>query len=72
MTPQKEKDYKMPIRYFVINAKTHIMHIHGFCQQTKPRSVPIRLFDSQEELIAYAGRPLTLCRVCKMELESLK
>ena len=53
-----------PIRYFVINEKTNIMHIHGYCQQTKPRSVPIRLFDTIRELEAYAGRPLQLCKAC--------
>ena len=62
----------MPIRYFILNAKTQIMHIHGFCQQTKPRSVPIRLFDTQAELEAYAGRPLHLCKTCQKELSELK
>ena len=53
-----------PVRYFVINEKTNIMHIYGGCQQTKPRSVPIRLFDTKQELEAYAGRTLTLCKAC--------
>ena len=53
-----------PIRYFVINEKTSVMHIYGCCQQTKPRSVPIRLFDTRQELEAYAGRPLQLCMAC--------
>ena len=53
-----------PVRYFVINGKTNIMHIYGGCQQTKPRSVPIRLFDTKQELEAYAGRPLKLCKAC--------
>ena len=57
-----------PIRYFVINEKTNIMHIHGCCPQTKPRSVPIRLFDTQQELEAYAARPLTLCKACQKNL----
>ena len=57
-----------PIRYFVINEKTNIMHIHGFCQQTKPRSVPIRLFDTQQELETYAARPLKLCKACQKNL----
>ena len=61
-----------PIRYFVINNKTEIMHIFGFCQQTKKRSIPIRLFDSKEELAEYAGRPLCLCRICAQELEQLE
>lgn len=56
-----------PIRYFVINNKTDVMHIFGFCQQTKKRSIPIRLFDSVEELEKHAGRPLRLCRTCEME-----
>ena len=53
-----------PIRYFVINEKTNIMHIYGCCQQTKPRRIPIRLFDTRQELEAYAGRPLQLCKAC--------
>lgn len=53
-----------PARYFVINAQTDIMHIHGYCQQTKPRNMPIRLFDTSEELERYAGRPLRLCQDC--------
>lgn len=62
----------MPIRYFIINRKTEIMHIHSLCQQTKPRSVPIRLFDSKAELEAYAGRKLRLCKACQRVLDDLK
>lgn len=62
----------IPIRYFIINAKTEIMHIHGFCQQTKPRKVPIRLFDTEADLMAYAARPLRMCKACQKELENLK
>ena len=62
----------MPIRYFILNDKTHIMHIHGLCQQTKPRSVPIRLFDTQMELETYAGRPLQLCKACRKALEEIQ
>ena len=51
-------------RYFVINARTNILHIYGCCRQTKPRSVPIRLFDSPKEAESYAGRPLVLCKHC--------
>ena len=60
----------MPIRYFIINTKTNVMHIYGFCQQTKPRSVPIRLFDTHEELEVYAGRPLKLCSTCRRQLKT--
>jgi len=62
----------LPIRYFVVNKQTDTMHIFGFCQQTKPRKVPIRLFDSAEELEAYAGRPLRLCENCRKEKMNLK
>lgn len=62
----------LPIRYFIINSNTRIMHIHGFCQQTKPRTVPIRLFDTPEELERYAGRKLCLCKACRKEMEQLK
>ncbi len=62
----------MPIRYFIINPKTDIMHIHGFCQHTKPRAVPIRLFDTPQELQTYAGRCLQLCKACQKELDRQK
>ena len=62
----------MPIRYFVVNSKTTTMHIHGYCQQTKVRKVPIRLFDTPEELELYAGRKLCLCENCRKRLEEEK
>lgn len=62
----------MPIRYFIINANTNTMHIHGLCQHTKPRKVPIRLFDDPKELETYAGRKLRLCKVCEKEQNQLK
>lgn len=62
----------MPTRYFVINAKTTTMHIYGGCQQTKVRNIPIRLFDTPEELEAYAGRKLKLCENCRKNLMEKK
>lgn len=62
----------MRIRYFIINAQTDIMHIHGFCEHTKPRKVPIRLFEDSQELEAYAGRKLRLCKVCEKLLSKKK
>lgn len=62
----------MPMRYFVINTNTDIMHIYGFCQQTKVRKIPIRLFDSPEEMEAYAGRKLRLCENCRKKLTEKK
>lgn len=61
-----------PVRYFIINNKTQIMHIHGYCQQTKSRAVPIRLFDTVQELESYAGRPLQLCKACKKTADNAK
>lgn len=55
----------MQIRYFIINAKTDVMHIHGLCEHTKPRKIPIRLFENQSDLEDYAGRKLRLCRTCQ-------
>lgn len=62
----------MPIRYFVINRKTTIMHIYGGCQQTKVRKIPIRLFDTPQELEAYAGRKLTFCKNCQKKYSEKK
>jgi hypothetical protein len=62
----------MPTRYFVVNQKTAIMHIYGCCQQTKVRKIPIRLFDSPQELEVYAGRKLTLCVNCQKNFNEKK
>lgn len=62
----------LPIRYFVVNAKTNTMHIYGCCQQTKARKVPIRLFDTTGELEVYAGRKLTLCENCRKRIMEKK
>ncbi|MBQ8910801.1 MAG: hypothetical protein IJY91_07170 [Oscillospiraceae bacterium] len=59
-------------RYFIINAKTDIMHIQGYCEHTKPRKVPIRLFENEAEMQAYAGRPLRLCKVCEKKQAQMK
>ena len=59
----------MPIRYFVLNGKTDTMHIYGHCQHTKVRNIPIRLFDTPEELENYAGRKLRLCKECQKALQ---
>ena len=58
-----------PVRYFVLNSKTDIMHIQGYCRQTRDRSVPIRLFDTPQALEEYAGRKLQLCLHCQKALE---
>ncbi len=55
----------MQLRYYVVNNKTHIMHIHGFCAHTKPRKIPIRLFESIPSLEEYAGHSLRLCKTCE-------
>lgn len=62
----------LQIRYFIINTKTDIMHIHGFCEHTKPRRVPIRLFENASELECYAGRKLRLCKICAKEAAQLQ
>ena len=59
-------------KYFVVGPRSNTMHIYGCCRQTKPRSVPIRLFDTKEELIAYAGRPLTMCKACQKRFVKMK
>jgi len=48
------------------------MHVYGCCQQTKVRNIPIRLFDTPEELENYAGRKLTLCENCRKKLNEKK
>ena len=63
----REDVNQLPIRYFMLNSKTGIAHIYGYCQQTRPRAIPIRLFDSYEELEKYAQRPLKMCVCCERQ-----
>lgn len=60
------------VRYFVINDRTDKLHIYGCCRQTKPRSVPIRLFDTPQEAERHAGRPLVLCKRCQSAMAKNK
>lgn len=59
-------------KYFVVGPRSQVMHIYGCCRQTKPRAVPIRLFDTKEALLEYAGRPLIMCKHCQKELNRQK
>ena len=59
----------MLTKYFVVGPRSDVMHIYGCCRQTKPRAVPIRLFDTKEELLEYAGRPLGMCKCCRKATE---
>lgn len=61
-----------PIRYFVVNEKTQVMHICGLCNQSRKRDIPIRLFDTPQELQEYAGRTLTLCNICARKNRQIK
>lgn len=65
---EKERRFLM-LRYFIINNTTNIMHIQGYCCQTKPRSIPIRLYEDPAELEKYAARKLRLCKTCQQELD---
>ena len=62
----------MPTRYFAVNQKTEIMPIYGCCQLTKVRTIPIRLFDSPQELEAYTGKKMTLCVNCQKYINEKK
>ena len=61
-----------PIRYFVVNEKSQVMHVFGFCPQTKVRKIPIRLFDTQEQLCRHMGRAYRLCAACAREHKEMK
>ena len=57
-------------RFFVINLQTNVMHIYGYCQQTKAREIPLRLFEDVQQLQQYAGKPLRMCAVCEKNKQS--
>ena len=59
-------------RYFVINKNTSIMHVHGMCQQTKSRDIPIRLFESVEDITNFSKKELRLCKICEKAISLQK
>ena len=59
-------------KFFVVGPRSNKVHIYGCCRHTKPRAVPIRLFDTIEEVIAYAGRPLELCKHCENAIKNAR
>ena len=50
-------------KYF-INAKTHKIHIDGYCPHSKIKPYNTIYFNTEDEAVAYDGRAAGLCIVC--------
>ena len=53
---------------FLYNAKSHTLHIKGYCHITKGKTYYIP-FETEDEALAYDGRAVGLCRICLKERE---
>ena len=61
----------MEKKYFY-NAKTHRLHIWGYCRESKPKPYDIRYFDTYDEALAYDGRAVGLCKLCQNKENKMK
>lgn len=54
----------MDKKYFY-NAKTHRLHIKGYCRFSNSLPYNTVFFDTYDEALAYEGQSVGLCKLCK-------
>ena len=61
------------MKKYIYNTKTHILHIEGFCYNAKycPTSSNLKIFSSEDEVLAYDGRSVSLCKICQKKRDKL-
>lgn len=59
---------------FIYNTKTHTLHITGYCRHAhkSPCDTHILEFDTEDEVLAYDGRAVGLCKLCQKKREQLE
>ena len=59
---------------FLLNTKTHRLHVKGYCQHTRGLNSDFKKINSEDEALAFDGRALGLCKICqkKRELGGIK
>lgn len=58
---------------YIYNLKTHTLHIEGYCHYAK-KGLPVsmKVFNSENEALAYDGRSVRLCKLCQKQREKEK
>lgn len=56
---------------YVYNKNTHTLHIEGYCVHAKrsPSDSHLLYFDTEDEALAYDGRAVGLCKLCRKKRE---
>ena len=65
--------YRMKKPY-IYNTKTHTLHIEGFCHNTfegMHYSENFKCFASEDEVMAFDGRSVSMCKLCSKKRESI-
>ncbi|MBQ6840078.1 MAG: hypothetical protein IJO45_05255 [Oscillospiraceae bacterium] len=55
-------------KYFY-NAKTHRLHIKGCCRFSESLPYNTVFFDTYDDALAYDGRSVGLCKICKKKAD---
>ena len=59
------------MQYFY-NENTHRLHIKGLCKESKPLPYHVRFFFTYDEALAFDGRSVGLCKVCKKKQDEME
>ena len=59
------------MQYFY-NGNTHRLHIKGLCKESKPLPYHVRFFSTYDEALAFDGRSVGLCKVCKKKQDEME
>ena len=54
---------------FLYNPKRHTLHIKGYCHHTKGLYNEYLAFETENEVIAYDGRAVGMCKLCQNKRE---
>ena len=55
---------------FLYNKSTDTLHIEGYCRHANPRMGYLK-FGSEDEVLAYDGRAVGMCKLCQKKRERL-
>ena len=54
---------------YYLNEKTGKYHIKGYCQFTKGINIDYKVFSTEDEVLAYGGNSVCICKICNNERE---
>ena len=57
---------------FIYNEKNYTLHIKDYCWHTKGNISEYKVFDTENEALAFGGRSLGMCKLCQKKREKME